>query len=97
MEVLQWVLTAGRFPADPGVLEGAVLLVETSEELIPAQELGWILRSIGERGILAAVDAVLVARPPASDLARRPDAAARDGYPGGPARHRPGGGRCRQP
>jgi muramoyltetrapeptide carboxypeptidase LdcA involved in peptidoglycan recycling len=52
------------------VLAGGVLLVESSEELIPAREFGWILRSLGERGMLAAVDAVLVARPPASNLDR---------------------------
>jgi muramoyltetrapeptide carboxypeptidase LdcA involved in peptidoglycan recycling len=77
-EVLQWILTAGRFPADPSVLDGGVLLLETSEELIPAQELGWILRALGERGLLAAVGAVLLARPPASSLQvrRSPEAAA---------------------
>jgi muramoyltetrapeptide carboxypeptidase LdcA involved in peptidoglycan recycling len=73
-EVLQWVLAAGRFPADPSVLEGGVLLLETSEELIPAREFGWIVRSLGERGVLAAVDAVVVARPPTSDFTVRPTA-----------------------
>lgn len=66
-EVLQWILTAGRFPTDPSILAGGVLLLETSEELIPAREFAWILRSLGERGVLEAVDAVVVARPPASD------------------------------
>ena len=70
IEVIQWILTAGRFDTDPAVLAGGVLLVESSEELIPAREFGWILRSLGERGMLAAVDAVLVARPPASNLDR---------------------------
>ncbi|PRZ08830.1 muramoyltetrapeptide carboxypeptidase LdcA involved in peptidoglycan recycling [Isoptericola sp. CG 20/1183] len=68
IEVLQWILTAGRFPTDPGVLQGGVLLLETSEELIPACEFGWILRSLGERGLLDAVDAVVVARPPTSSF-----------------------------
>ena len=77
LEVLEWVLTAGRFPADPHVLEGGVLLVETSELLLPAAQVGWILRSFGERGLLAAVDAVLVARPPVSDFDRQPDAVER--------------------
>jgi len=27
IEVLQWILTSGRFPADPGVLDGGVLLL----------------------------------------------------------------------
>ena len=73
VEVLQWVLTAGRFPEDPAVLEGGVMLLETSEELLPAREVGWVVRSLGERGLLAAVDAVLLARPPVSDHTRRPD------------------------
>jgi muramoyltetrapeptide carboxypeptidase LdcA involved in peptidoglycan recycling len=74
VEVIEWILTAGRFPFSPGVLDGAVLLIETSEELLPARNVGWILRSLGERGLLAAADAVLVARPPVSDFARRPPA-----------------------
>jgi muramoyltetrapeptide carboxypeptidase LdcA involved in peptidoglycan recycling len=74
VEVLQWLLTAGRFELDVSVLDGGVLLVESSEELIPAREVGWILRSLGERGILGAVAGVLVARPPTSDFERRPSA-----------------------
>ncbi|MDO5633527.1 MAG: LD-carboxypeptidase [Micrococcus sp.] len=74
LEVLQWVLTADRFTAEPEALAGAVLLVETSELLIPPREVGWILRSLGERGILGAVGAVLAARPPVSDFDVRPDA-----------------------
>ena len=49
-----------------------MLLLETSEELMSAREFGWILRSIGERGILRAVAAVIVARPPTSDFENRP-------------------------
>ena len=77
IEVLEWILTAGRFPADPHVLDGHVLLLESSEELLPARKIGWIVRAMGERGLLGAVDAVLLARPPVSDLAHRPDAGTR--------------------
>ncbi len=78
IEVVQWILTAGRFDADPAVLSGGVLLLETSEEVISAREFSWILRSLGERGLLAAADAVLVARPPAAALDRaRPSSADR--------------------
>lgn len=77
IEVIEWILTAGRFPSDPEVLDGGVLIIEASEELLPARNVGWIVRSLGERGILAAADAVLVARPPTSDFARRPPAAER--------------------
>lgn len=72
IEVPQWILTAGRFPFEPDVLDGAILLLETSEMLIPAQEFGWILRAMGERGLLERVAGVLVARPPTSDHAKRP-------------------------
>jgi muramoyltetrapeptide carboxypeptidase LdcA involved in peptidoglycan recycling len=77
IEVIQWILTAGRFHDDPAVLGGGILILESSEELIPAREFGWILRSLGERGLIEAVDAVLVARPPASSFEHRPDAAGR--------------------
>lgn len=83
IEVIQWILTAGRFPFDPEVLHGGVLVIETSEELPPAREVGWILRSLGERGILAAVGAVLAARPPVSDFTRRPPAGERAGLRAG--------------
>jgi muramoyltetrapeptide carboxypeptidase LdcA involved in peptidoglycan recycling len=77
IEVLQEVLTAGRFPFGPDVLDGGVLIIETSEELLPARTVGWIVRALGERGVLGAVGAVLVARPPVSDFTRRPPAAER--------------------
>jgi muramoyltetrapeptide carboxypeptidase LdcA involved in peptidoglycan recycling len=80
IEVLQWILTAGRFPSDPAVLDGGVLILETSEEIIPAREFGWILRSLGERGLLDAAGAVLVARPPASSFEMRPSVAERSDY-----------------
>jgi len=72
IEVVQWILTAGRFPADPAVVRGGVLLLESSEELIPAREFGRIVRSLGERGLLAEVDAVVVARPPTSSFEVKP-------------------------
>jgi len=77
IEVLQWLLTAGRFSRHPDVLRGGVLLVEASEEIIPAREFGWILRSLGERGVLADVEAVLVARPPTTTFESRPSEAER--------------------
>ncbi|GAA4738187.1 hypothetical protein GCM10023328_18720 [Modestobacter marinus] len=59
------------------MLAGGVLLLETSEELLPARDVGSIVRSLGERGVLGAVAAVLLARPPVSDLTRRPAPAER--------------------
>lgn len=74
LEVIEWILAAGRFPFPADTLNGGVLLIETSEELLPARNVGWIVRALGERGILSAIDAVLVARPPVSDFTRRPTA-----------------------
>jgi muramoyltetrapeptide carboxypeptidase LdcA involved in peptidoglycan recycling len=74
LEVIEWILTAGRFPFTPQVLQGGVLILETSEELPSARNVGRIVRSLGERGILGAVDAVLLSRPPVSDLSQRPPA-----------------------
>jgi muramoyltetrapeptide carboxypeptidase LdcA involved in peptidoglycan recycling len=74
LEVLQWIVTAGRFPPDPRVLDGGVLLIEADEDLTPAREIGYFLRSLGERGLLDAVDAVVVSRPPTSNLELRPSA-----------------------
>jgi muramoyltetrapeptide carboxypeptidase LdcA involved in peptidoglycan recycling len=74
LEVIERILTAGRFQFPPQVLQGGVLIIETSEELLPARNVGWIVRSLGERGILGAVEAVLVARPPVSDFTRQPSA-----------------------
>ncbi|MGC4109196.1 MAG: LD-carboxypeptidase [Nocardioides sp.] len=77
IEVVQWVLTAGRFPEDPAVLDGGVLLLETSEDLISATEFGYVTRSLGERGLLDAVDAVVVARPATSTFEHLPDSEGR--------------------
>jgi muramoyltetrapeptide carboxypeptidase LdcA involved in peptidoglycan recycling len=74
VEVIEQILAAGRFPFGPDVLDASVLMIETSEELTPARNVGWIVRALGERGILRAVAAVLVARPPVSDFTRRPPA-----------------------
>lgn len=74
LEVLQWVLAAGRFPANPGAVAGSILLVETSEERPSAGAFGRMLVVLGERGLLGAVAGVLVARPPVSDHDHNPDA-----------------------
>ncbi len=78
LESLALLLIAGRFDGDPEVLAGSVLLLETSEDLPPALHVARVMRALGERGVLAAADAVLVARPPVSDHVHRPDDAERD-------------------
>ncbi|KJQ53477.1 S66 family peptidase [Microbacterium sp. SA39] len=71
LEVIDGLALADRLPP-VAALEGAILLLETSEERPPA---GWVarwLRGLGERGILGAVAGVVVARPPVSDFEFHP-------------------------
>lgn len=80
LDVIDWIALADRMPTNDD-LAGAILLLETSEELPPAATVrGWP-RALGERGTLAAVAGVVVARPPASAPGgTRTDAAARAGW-----------------
>ncbi|MFE4951336.1 S66 peptidase family protein [Leifsonia sp. NPDC056665] len=77
LEVVDWILLADRFAFPPSALEGAVLLVETSELTPPAHWVRYTLRALGERGLLAPLAGVLAAWPPVSTFERRPDAAER--------------------
>jgi muramoyltetrapeptide carboxypeptidase LdcA involved in peptidoglycan recycling len=79
LEVLAWLLMADRI-LPPAVFHGQVLLLETSEEMPSAQEVYWVLRSMGERGLLQQFAAILVARPKAWDLGRDRDWEPRRAY-----------------
>ncbi|WP_454294186.1 S66 family peptidase [Salana multivorans] len=77
LEVLDWIAVADRMPANDD-LAGAILLLETSEELPSAETVRGLVRALGERGTLSVVAGVIVARPPASTLGTtRPDSDAR--------------------
>ncbi|MDH6236714.1 LD-carboxypeptidase [Cryobacterium sp. CG_9.6] len=67
IEVIDQIALAGRMPSVAD-LAGAILLLETSEELPAADDVKRWVRALGERGILASVAGVLVARPPVSGL-----------------------------
>lgn len=67
LEVLIQLALADRLPTNEQ-LQGAVLLLETSERLMPAEAVAEHLRAFGERGLLGAVAAVLVARPPTTSF-----------------------------
>lgn len=67
LESIDGLALADRMPM-AAELEGAILLVETSEERPSASWVGRWLRALGERGILAVVAGVMVARPPVSDF-----------------------------
>lgn len=71
LEVIDQLALADRLPA-LSALAGTILLVETSEERPPASWVARWLRGLGERGVLAAVAGVVVARPPVSDFEFQP-------------------------
>lgn len=76
-----------RDPTEPWTWAGPAKIVtgrtwggctEVLQWILTAREFGWILRSLGERGVLRAVDAVVVARPPAAEYGKpRPHPRAR--------------------
>lgn len=72
LEILQWSLAAGRWVLPPAAYAGCVLLLETSEEMPPAEEVFRMLRNAGERGLLEQFPAVLVGTAKASSLGNRP-------------------------
>lgn len=65
LEILSWLAMAGWGIASPEGVDGGVLVLETSEEMPSALEVGRVMRSFGERGLLRAFEAVLVGRPKA--------------------------------
>ncbi|MFD5867435.1 S66 peptidase family protein [Corynebacterium sp. NPDC060344] len=79
LESLVEIGMAGRYPR-PEDLRGAILMVETSEEVPPVSWVRRWMRALGERGILAEVAGVIASCPPTSTLAETPDEATRRGY-----------------
>ena len=67
IEVIDQIALANRMP-NVADLDGAILLLETSEELPNADTVKRWVRALGERGVLEAVAGVLVARPPVSEI-----------------------------
>ena len=75
LEILHWNLAADRWILPPADYAGCVLLLETSEEMPPAEEVFRMLRNAGERGLLAQFPAVVVATAKATHFASpRPQA-----------------------
>ena len=80
LEVVDTVLAADRTCPSTEALEGGVLFLESSEELPGEAEVRRMLLGLGERGVLGAVDAVLVGRPKARNPHEDPGPAARAEY-----------------
>lgn len=65
LEILGWLMMADRAIAPPATYDGAVLIIETDEELPSAVAVYRMLRNMGERGLLGRFPAVVVGRPKA--------------------------------
>lgn len=76
LEVIDQLALADRLPS-ADALRGAILILETSELLVPADWVKRWVRALGERGVLEAADGVMVARPPVSTHGQVPHAAER--------------------
>jgi muramoyltetrapeptide carboxypeptidase LdcA involved in peptidoglycan recycling len=70
IDVLSWILQAGREVQPARAYAGCVFFFETSEEMPSADAVYWTLRSMGERGMLGQFPAVLVGRAKAWDFAQ---------------------------
>ncbi len=62
LEILHWNLASNRWILPNEAYAGCVLLLETSEEMPPADDVFRMLRNFGERGLLAQFGAVVVAK-----------------------------------
>jgi muramoyltetrapeptide carboxypeptidase LdcA involved in peptidoglycan recycling len=63
LEILHWNLAVSRWIQPAETYEGCVLLLETSEEMPPAEEVFRMLRNMGERGLLRQFPAVVMGKP----------------------------------
>jgi muramoyltetrapeptide carboxypeptidase LdcA involved in peptidoglycan recycling len=80
LEILHWNLAASRWIRPVSEYAGSVLLLETSEERPPADEVFRMLRNAGERGLLEQFPAILVGAAKAASLDSRPPAEERARY-----------------
>ncbi|MFJ9590587.1 S66 family peptidase [Streptomyces acidicola] len=62
LEIISWLLMADRVVQPVDAYAGNVLFLETSEDMPRAQEVYWILRSMGERGLLQQFPVLLMGR-----------------------------------
>jgi muramoyltetrapeptide carboxypeptidase LdcA involved in peptidoglycan recycling len=63
LEILHWNLAADRWILPNDAYSGCVLVLETSEEMPPAEEVFRMLRNMGERGLLEQFPALVMGKP----------------------------------
>lgn len=79
LEILDLHLSVNRYLPHPNQLEGAILFVETSEEMPPEGSIYRFFAALGEIGLLQKFKALLVGYPKAQFCGREPSEG-RDAY-----------------
>lgn len=82
LAIVGWQLATDRFLPDAERLDGAVLCVETAEDLPDPADVAATLLCMGERGLLSRFSAVLVGRPPGRSFLEEPPREEREQYRG---------------
>ena len=80
LEILHWNLAVGRWIRPNADYAGSILLLETSEEMPPAEEVYRMLRNMGERGLLEQFPVLLMGAAKAALWNEPPQRADRDRY-----------------
>lgn len=78
--IVELQLAADRYLPDAASLDGAVLCLETAEMVPSPEEVAGTLMTLGERGLLARFDAVLLGRPPTRSFLTEPPREEREAY-----------------
>lgn len=78
--ILDWHLAADRFVPSPDELDGAILAMETAEDLPSPERIRARLMCLGERGLLDCFGAVMVGRIPGRSFVEQRDPAERMRY-----------------
>jgi len=80
LSIVDWYLASDRYLPDPARLDGAILCLETAEDLPEPTMVGATLMAMGERGLLDRFDGVLLGRPPTRSYLDEPPAEERARY-----------------
>ncbi|SER90971.1 S66 family peptidase [Natrinema salaciae] len=70
--IVEWHLATDRYLPAPGALDGAILALETAEELPSPTDVAGTLMCLGERGLLERFAAVVVGRAPGRSFLEEP-------------------------
>lgn len=78
--IVEWQLATDRYLPEPDELDGAVLALETAEDLPNPTNVAGTLMCLGERGLLERFGAVVVGRAPGRSFLEKPPQEERKAY-----------------